>query len=142
MEILYYNKINHLGKEKKYAKFNEIEFYSYHDYYRHHDKNTLHHYVYCYYNNIDVIPKGYVIHHIDFNKQNNDISNLQLLTHSDHSKLHSKLSNNGSYITISEEQVDQLIELKNKGLSLREITEITGFKKSKICDEINRRKNI
>lgn len=34
------------------------------------------------------IPKGYQIHHIDGDKGNNDISNLELLTTSEHMKLH------------------------------------------------------
>lgn len=36
-------------------------------------------------------PKGYEIHHIDKNKVNNDISNLQLVTPKEHTKLHAKL---------------------------------------------------
>ena len=35
------------------------------------------------------LSKDEVVHHIDHNKKNNDISNLQLLTSSDHAKLHS-----------------------------------------------------
>ena len=34
------------------------------------------------------IPKGYHIHHVDKNKANNDISNLALISASDHEKLH------------------------------------------------------
>lgn len=34
------------------------------------------------------IPKGYIIHHKDENKLNNDISNLQLVTRAQHSKIH------------------------------------------------------
>jgi hypothetical protein len=34
------------------------------------------------------IPKGYAVHHIDFNKLNNNLENLELLTHSEHSKKH------------------------------------------------------
>lgn len=34
------------------------------------------------------IPFGYQIHHIDFNKINNDISNLQLVTPEEHTKIH------------------------------------------------------
>lgn len=36
------------------------------------------------------IPDGYQVHHIDKNKDNNLISNLQLLSDSDHSKIHYK----------------------------------------------------
>lgn len=38
--------------------------------------------------NINYIPKGFVIHHIDTDKLNNDIDNLILITRSDHSKFH------------------------------------------------------
>lgn len=34
------------------------------------------------------IPKGYNIHHIDRDKRNNNIENLQLMTQSEHSRLH------------------------------------------------------
>lgn len=37
------------------------------------------------------LEKGEVVHHIDGNKQNNNISNLLLLTNSDHAKLHAIL---------------------------------------------------
>lgn len=34
------------------------------------------------------IPKGYDVHHIDHDKSNNDISNLELLSKKQHSKVH------------------------------------------------------
>ena len=34
------------------------------------------------------IPEGYVIHHIDGDPSNNDLANLQMLTRSEHVKLH------------------------------------------------------
>lgn len=37
------------------------------------------------------IPKGYEIHHMDKNKANNNISNLQMLSQSEHMKLHGSL---------------------------------------------------
>lgn len=37
------------------------------------------------------LEKGEVVHHIDFDKTNNDISNLKLMTNSEHVKYHSKL---------------------------------------------------
>lgn len=46
----------------------------------------LHRYVYEQY--YGEIPKGYQVHHIDENKDNNDISNLKLMTISEHMKLH------------------------------------------------------
>lgn len=39
------------------------------------------------------IPKGYELHHIDLNKLNNDVSNLQLVTPKEHTEIHAKLRN-------------------------------------------------
>lgn len=52
-------------------------------------KCYMHRYVWEYYNG--PIPKGYEIHHIDFDRSNNDISNLQLLSRSEHRKIHADL---------------------------------------------------
>ena len=38
--------------------------------------------------NIPEIPKGFVIHHLDENKRNNDIHNLALITITAHNRLH------------------------------------------------------
>lgn len=43
------------------------------------------------------MPKGYHIHHKDENKTNNDINNLQLMTASDHRKLHMSKENHPNY---------------------------------------------
>ena len=48
----------------------------------------LHSVVMCEHLGITEIPKGFTVHHIDFDKHNNDISNLALMTLSAHSKLH------------------------------------------------------
>ena len=48
----------------------------------------LHVYIYEKYNG--VIPKGMQVHHIDHNKDNNEISNLKLLTKEEHNRLHKK----------------------------------------------------
>lgn len=52
-------------------------------------KKRMHVYVWEYYNG--EIPKGYEIHHIDGDKSNNDISNLQLVTSEEHHKIHNEL---------------------------------------------------
>lgn len=46
----------------------------------------LHIYVWEYYNG--KIPKGHHIHHKDFDKNNNELENLELLSASEHQKLH------------------------------------------------------
>ena len=48
--------------------------------------SSVHRAVYSYY--FGEIPEDYHIHHIDENKSNNDISNLQLLTSSEHRAIH------------------------------------------------------
>lgn len=50
----------------------------------------LHVYVWCKYNGD--VPKGYSIHHKDEDKYNNDISNLQLMSNSEHTALHAQES--------------------------------------------------
>lgn len=49
---------------------------------------SMHQYVWTYYNG--TIPKGYDVHHVDGDRYNNDISNLQLLERSEHKKLHGR----------------------------------------------------
>lgn len=48
----------------------------------------IHQIVYCLFNNLDGVPEGYEIHHIDKKKQNNSLDNLQLLTHKQHREIH------------------------------------------------------
>lgn len=48
----------------------------------------LHILAYCENNGLDYIPDGMDIHHLDMNKDNNDISNLICLSTADHTKLH------------------------------------------------------
>lgn len=43
------------------------------------------------------VPKGYQIHHKDKNKTNNDINNLQLISASEHTRLHMSTENNPHY---------------------------------------------
>ena len=55
------------------------------------DRLMLHNYNYCKHNG--GIPLGFEIHHIDFNKLNNNIENLQLVTPSEHTKIHATAVN-------------------------------------------------
>lgn len=50
------------------------------------------HYVYCKENNLEAIPKGYCIHHIDGNHANNEIKNLRFMGHGEHSSLENQIS--------------------------------------------------
>lgn len=49
-------------------------------------RKRLHRYIWEYYNG--EIPEGYHIHHIDGNKANNDIDNLELIKATKHAELH------------------------------------------------------
>lgn len=90
MQVEYYSRLTQKGNINDYAKFNDIEFVFNNRYFVNFKHGYLHTYIYKYFNNLDTIPNGYCVHHIDHNKNNNDIYNLQLLTHSEHSKLHHK----------------------------------------------------
>ena len=65
----------------------------------------LHIYIYEKFNG--KIPKGMQVHHIDHNKDNNDISNLILLTRQEHNKIH------------YEEMTQEEKERKRKNLELK-----------------------
>lgn len=91
------------------------------------------------------IPEGYQIHHIDGNKLNNDISNLQMLSAEEHTKLHmlkdnpnkgktrsletkmklSKQRNNTGYFRVSKEYGKQY----KKGFRYRYIYKEKGKRK-------------
>ena len=58
------------------------------------------------------IPTGCEIHHRDFNPNNNDIKNLQLLTKIDHRKLHNKTTLIKSFVC---ENCGQIFETQNTG---------------------------
>jgi hypothetical protein len=48
----------------------------------------MHHKVFCEHHNMEKIPDGFIVHHIDQNKQNNSITNLQMMSISNHVRLH------------------------------------------------------
>ena len=71
-----------------------------------------------------------IVHHIDGNKRNNDISNLKILSRSEHAKLHSETLRHRArpVIQISEDTI-----IKTWG-SAQEVCRQLGFSKSNICN--------
>lgn len=67
-------------------------------------RKRLHIYVWEYYNG--PVPKGCHIHHKDFNKYNNDISNLVCLTVAEHNRIHAE--------NMTEERREKLRKNMNK----------------------------
>ena len=66
-----------------------------------------HHLVVCKHLGLTAIPKGWVVHHCDFNPHNNEFNNLVLMTMRDHNKLHRFLA---GATTISKESTLKWVE--------------------------------
>ena len=72
-----------------------------------------HIYIYCVHNNLTELPDKHIIHHKDHNIDNNSIDNLELLSISEHIKLHwrqrkeQRLSSNGVGNSVPEAQATQ-----------------------------------
>lgn len=83
-----------------------------------------HSYVMCINLGITEIPKGFVVHHIDGNKKNNDISNLALVTISGHSKIHSIQRNLCKVQRLSDNGVGSNSEMPNNGCQIKKPSKI------------------
>lgn len=76
------------------------------------------------------IPKGFQIHHIDGNKENNNPTNLMILTKSHHHKLHMKGTNHPRWNNGRIDKAGGLTFLsaeKNKGRTMSSIAEELGY---------------
>ena len=63
------------------------------------------------FHNKKTVPKGYQIHHKDFNPYNNDISNLECISIKQHAKIHAKRNfENKEYAQNNRKQLDKAIE--------------------------------
>ncbi len=78
-------------------------------------------------------PKGKIVHHIDGNWKNNDISNLQIMTQSEHVALHNKsrigIPRLTSLMYILNEKIS---ELTLKGWSSRKIAKYLNIGKTTV----------
>ena len=67
------------------------------------------------FHNKKTVPKGYQIHHKDFNPYNNDISNLECISIKQHAKIHAKRNfENKEYAQNNRKQLDKAIEEAKK----------------------------
>lgn len=80
------------------------------------------------------IPEGYIVHHIDGNKLNNNIENLQLMTETEHAKRHALQRGLGKdRVGIApinktpQETIKQIQDLRSSGMFLKDIVLITGI---------------
>lgn len=85
------------------------------------------------------IPRGYEIHHVDNNSENNFVDNLQLINISEHRKISQpnyEKRARGSRHGMSKLNEDDVIEIRylyySQGLSSRKIAKMYGMDKSTI----------
>lgn len=106
--------------KKESIVYNNIIFSVRGEYYSNNKEGLLHRYIWEHHNGCK-IPEGYVIHHKDHNKENNDISNLILMSLSEHTSYHTK-GNTYRKGTIVSPEGRENIRLSKLGNSLRKGT--------------------
>lgn len=93
-----------------------------------HQGKLLHRLIYE--ENFGSIPEGFICHHIDGNKENNDPQNLMLLSKSNHHHLHSHGANHPRWNNGRIDKAGGLTFLsaeKNKGMTMSSIAESLGY---------------
>ena len=76
------------------------------------------------------IPQGFVVHHLDGNKQNNEINNLVLLSISEHHSMHATKENHprwGTSIVDQHGGLDFIVNQKSKNKTMTGIAEEIGY---------------
>lgn len=73
-------------------------------------------------------PAGLEVNHIDGNKQNHHVSNLEYVTHAENLR-HARVSGLCPPVKISDETVRKVRELRKSGMTLSEIAKVTGVSK-------------
>ena len=103
-----------------------------------------HRLVYAYFKNELVGDKE--INHIDGNKTNNNISNLELSDRFHNMQhayklglLKSNIGSKNGYSKLTEEQVLEIRRLRNEGIMVRELSEMFNISKTNIRDIISRK---
>lgn len=67
------------------------------------------------------LSKNELVHHIDGNRQNNDIENLKIVTRSEHKKLHPEIGKDTQWKQKYFFNREELVELRKRGLSTYKI---------------------
>ena len=110
--------------------------------------------------NIDNLPTGFIVHHLNNNSRDNSIDNLAIMTITAHNRVHShKPWNKGLKAGLSDKwdnarkkaqcnrfktffpQFKEAFELQTKGKKLREIAVLQGISRRQVSDRIKRYKN-
>lgn len=95
----------------------------------------IHQIVYCLFNELSRIPKGYVVHHIDKNKQNNALSNLKLVTHKEHADIHYDDKFTKKNRQIFSDRMNENNPMKNPETVKKVVEKLTGREGRKLTDE-------
>lgn len=125
-------------KNKKYNRYPESKRRQLRVYYWRHDKwkespVALHRQIWI--DNHGDIPKGFVIHHKDDNPLNNDISNLEMISHGDHTRLHSKKPKRQKQL--KENAIKNLPKLKKACEEYKQSKEGKEFFKKNVSNSIH-----
>ena len=88
------------------------------------------------------IPEGYCVHHIDGDPSNDCPSNLQLLTHGDHARIHHEGVKNPRKarrrnIKVTRALVDEVFRLKKLGYSQKRIGFSVGIHQTMVSKILN-----
>ena len=83
------------------------------------------------------IPEGYVVHHIDHNKSNNDINNLEMISDKEHRLEHPYNRNK----PLNKETYFKILDLHEAGYKNSEIQKIVGKCSATVYDCIHGRRN-
>lgn len=95
----------------------------------------IHQIVYCLFNNLSRVPKGYVVHHIDKNKQNNTLSNLKLVTHKEHADIHYDDKFTEENRQMFSDKMKENNPMKNPETVKKVVEKLTGREGRKLSDE-------
>ena len=105
----------------------------------------LHRAVFEFYSGCVISSDDYAVHHIDCDKSNNDISNLQLLTHSEHARLHRKIDKKlftGICANCGKEFKSRNKSTKFCSKECRRQTKFTHYYEERICKVCGKKFNV